>query len=197
MTFEERNFNDYARRWDLAADDRVAVNLSFDDYTINVYNPDGSMDRVIERPDHKTLKRSRKDFERFQKLFDAVTRWNPGSTFNVSETHGAIGNMWFRPDGSLWVLSNRATYDRPEGTFAGIDEFDREGRFQRRIDLVLDGDPVEDGLFIVGDRLYLVTDLFGAVMASIGGGDSEEDTEEGEPLRLIAHDLSSETLGMR
>jgi hypothetical protein len=197
MQFEERTFSDFARRWALADDGRVAVNLSFDDYTIVVYNADGTLDRVVERPDHQPLKRRKRDYNRFQKLFDGITRYNPGSTFKVSETHGAIADLWFRPDGSLWVLSNRAAYDRPEGLFAGIDEFDRQGHFTRRIDFVLEGDPVEDGIFIMGDRLYRVTDLFSSFMAALGGDEEQEDAAETEPLRLIAHDLNADELGMK
>jgi hypothetical protein len=197
MQFDEKTFSDFARRWALADDGRVAVNLAFEDYTINVYNADGTLDRVIERPDHQPLKRSTKDYDRFQKLYDGITRWNPGRTFKVSETHGAIAGLWFRPDGSLWVLSNRAAYDRPEGLFASIDEFDRQGRFVRRVDFVLDGDPVEDGVFIMGDRMYRVTFLFSSFMASLGGDEANEDVEELEPLRLIAYDLNVDELGMK
>ncbi|MDH3215266.1 MAG: 6-bladed beta-propeller [Candidatus Krumholzibacteria bacterium] len=190
MRFDEKTFSNFARRWTLADDGRVAVNLSFDDYTINVYNADGMLDRVIERPDHQPLKRSKRDYNRFQKLYDGITQWSPGRTFKVSETHGAIAGLWFRPDGSLWVLSNRAAFDRPEGLLAGIDEFDRQGHFTRRIDFVLEGDPVEDGIFIMGERLYRVTDLFSSFMAALGGDEEQEDAAEAEPLRLIAYNLN-------
>jgi hypothetical protein len=190
MRFDEKIFSDFARRWALAEDGRVAVNLSFDDYTINIYNADGTLERVIERPDHRLLKRSDRDYNRFQKLFDGITRYNPGSTFKVSDTHNAIAYLWFRPDGSLWIMSSRAAYDPAEGIFASLDEFDLEGHFVRRIDFVMDGDPVEDGIFIMGDRLFLVTDLFGSFMASLVGDDELEDTGDQEPLRLIAYDLN-------
>ena len=62
----------------------------------------------------------------------------------------------------------------------------------RRAHLVLDGDPVEDGIFFVGERVYQVTDLFGAVMANFGGGTAAAGGEavQADPVKLIAYELA-------
>jgi hypothetical protein len=192
MEFDEPTFSNYQRRWTLAEDGRVAAALDFDDYAIHVWKPDGSLDRVIERPDYEPLKRDQPSMERFQRLFDGITRFSPGSTFHVSETHNSVNQMWFRDDGSLWVLASRGAWAPAEGLFAEIDVYDRTGRWVRRVQLALDGDPVEDGLFFVGDRAYLVTDLFSAVMSNLGGGDTVDDAgeEEPEPVQVIAYELA-------
>lgn len=187
MQFDEKVFRNFTRRWALADDGRVAVSMEFDDYAIHIHGPDGALERVIRRPEHKGLKRDGDQKRRLQELFDGITRWNPNSTFAVSKTHAAVTSMWFRENGDLWVLADRGTWARDEGVFASLDEYDRDGRYRRRIDLIGEGDPVEDGLFIMGDRVYRVTDLFSAIMAGLGGGEEDEESPDLDPLRLVAY----------
>jgi hypothetical protein len=198
MQFDENVFSDFARRWALGDDGRVAVAMTRGDYRIDVYNPDGTLDRVIERPDHEPVKRTSAEKERFQKMFDGITRWNPNSTFKVSDHHTVVAQIWFRPNGNMWVLPAAGTYGRDEGLFASIDEYDRDGRYVRRLDFVVDGDPVEDGVFFLGDRMYRVTDLFSSFMAALGGDEGTEQEEvELEPLRLVAYRVNIAEVGMK
>jgi len=187
MKFKEKTFSDFSRRWALAPDGRVAAALDVDAYRIHIWNPDGSVNRVIERKGYTPVVRAEKDKERFQQLFDGITRWNPGSTFEVSPTHTAVNQIFFRDDGSLWVLSSKGAWEREEGVFASFDVYDRDGRYVRRAHLILDGDPVDDGVFFVGDRLYRVTDLFSAFLANFGGDVTDDADEEPEPVQIIAH----------
>lgn len=190
MKFQEKTFTNFQRRWALAPDARVAAALDFDAYRITLWNPDGSVQRVIERPQYPSMKRSEEMMQRFQKFYDSITRWNPGSTFEVSPTHLAVTQLLFREDGSLWVLPGSGRFDQPEGILASYDVYDRQGHFQRRVRLQMPGNAVDDGLFFVGTRVYVVTDLFGAVMANFGGGDEAVGEEiEAEPVTLIAYEL--------
>ena len=195
MKFDEKKFSDFVRRWAVAGDGRVAVAMEFDDYTIDVYNPDGTLDRVIERPEHEPVARTGEQKDRFQKFFSGITRWNPNSTFEVSDTHAAVARLWFRDNGNLWVLPNRGQWAQEDGVFASIDEYDREGRFMRRVDIIVEGDAIEDGVYFLGDRMYRVTDLFSTVMAALGGDDADE--AGGEPLRIVAYQLELPELGMK
>ncbi len=192
MQFDEKTFTDFMRRWALAPDGRVAVAMSFDDYRIDIYKADGSLDRVIERPDHVLLERSGSEKTRLQEFYDGITSWSPNSSFQVSDTHQAVGRLWFRDNGNLWVLPSQGSWGAGEGIFASIDEYDAAGRYLRRIDLIMEGEAVEDGLFIIGDRIYRVSDLFNAIMASLGGGadDESDDTLDMDPLRIIAYELN-------
>ncbi len=199
MKFEEKSFSNFQRRWALAPDGRVAAALDFDKYTLTVWNPDGTVNRVIERPQYAPVPRSDKSKKRFQKLYDSITRWNPGSTFEVSPTHVAVDQVLFREDGSLWVLSGRGMYEKHDPKrFAAYDVYDPQGRFARRVSLMLDGDAEEDGLFFAGDRLYKVTDLFGALMANFGGGTAEgSETVEAAPVTLVAYQLDTVVAGKK
>ncbi|MDX2473724.1 MAG: 6-bladed beta-propeller [Candidatus Krumholzibacteria bacterium] len=186
--FIENDYVDFQRRWAVANDGRVAASLSFDDYRIHIWNADGTVDRIIERPDYATVKRNAAETERFQTMYDSFTRWNRGSTFRVSETHQTIGQIFFREDGTLWVQDSSARWRSGDGVFTSFDVYDQVGRFVKRVDLMADADATEDGLYFVGDRAYVVTDLYNAIMASAGAaGGGEGDMEsDAEPVSVIA-----------
>ncbi len=190
--FREETFSDFQRRWASAPDGRVAAFLSFADYRIHVWNADGSLDRVIERPDYAPVERTGEEKKRFQTFYDRITSWNPGSTFVTNDHHQTLTQMFFREGGTLWVRSGRDTWRAEAGTFTAFDVFDREGRYVKRVHLRADAHPIDDGLFLVGDRAYVVTDLFSAMMSSFGGSDEEDTGAEAEPVAVIAHEWELE-----
>jgi len=188
--FKEELFADFKRRWAAAEDGRVAAALSFDEYRIHVWKPDGSLDRIIERPDYGPVRRTDAEKKRFQAMYDRFTSWNPGSTFRVSDVHPAIGQIMFREDGSLWVQSGRDMWRNAEDRYTAFDVYDREGRYVRRVALLADADAVEDGLFFAGDRAFIVTDLFSALMASVGGDEINGAYLDAEPVSVIAFEFA-------
>jgi len=187
--FIEEEFTDFQRRWDVAPDGRVAAALSFDEYRIHVWNPDGSVNMVVERPDYPALTRTDDEMALFQTMYDSFTRWNRGSTFRVNPNHQAVERVAFRPDGTLWVQSGAGRWRPEDGVFTSFDVFDDRGRFQKRVDLIADADPVNDGLYMVGDRIYVVTDLLNAVMSNMGGGASAADATDAEPLAIVSYEF--------
>lgn len=186
FAFHEETFTDFQRRWTAGQDGRVAAPLTFDAYRIHVWNGDGSLDRIIERPDFENVRRTGAELDVFQQLYDQFTRWNPGSTFEVAPVHQTIGQMHFREDGSLWVQNARDQWrTADQGRFTSFDVYDDEGRYVQRVTLNLDADATQDGLFFAGNRLYLVTDLMAAFMSQMG---TEADLdEEPEPVSVICY----------
>jgi hypothetical protein len=194
MKFDETIFANFKGMWSAAPDGRAAAVLSFDEYRIHVWKPDGSLDYIIERPDYAPLERTAEEKDRFQKLYDGITSWNPNSSFKTSQTHRAVVRLQYRPDGSLWVLSGRGVWAGDEGTFASFDVYDRDGRFVRRVFMNGPGDPMNDGLYFTDRRFYRVTDQFNAYLANFGGGGST-DGEDSEPLQIVAYDIELPALG--
>jgi hypothetical protein len=188
--FIEEEYVDFQRRWAVAPDGRVAAGLSFGDYRIHIWNADGTVDRVIERPGYQEIKRTDAEKERFQTMYDAFTRWNRGSTFRINDQHQAIGQIFFREDGTLWVQSSTYRWRAAEGVFTSFDVYDTVGRYLQRVDLIADADAVEDGLFFAGNRAYVVTDLFNAVMARMGGDNTEEVDLDAEPVTVISFEFA-------
>jgi hypothetical protein len=131
------------------------------------------------------VKRTDVEKARFQTLYDRITSWNQGSTFEVSDTHQAIESLAFQSDGSLWIMSGAARWRSEAGVMAVWDVYDPDGVYVRQVRMIGDGDAVEDGYFFAGDRVYQVTDLFGAAMSAMGG-DEDAMVDEAEPMRLVA-----------
>ncbi len=192
MTFVEGRFTGFERRWALAPDGRVAAAPDFDAYRIQVWNPDGTLDRIIERDGFEPVKRTDAEKERFHRMYMGLTRWSPGSTFEVSETHMTVNQIAFRDDGSMWVLSSRGIYERAEGALASFDVYDRNGRYTRRVALRAGGDPVEDTILFGKDRVYVITDVFSAFMSTLGGEGDVELGGEPEPVSVIAYRMGPE-----
>lgn len=184
--FEEKTFVDFQRRWAAASDGRVAAPLTFDAYEIHVWNTDGTLDRIIERPDYAQVERTADEREGFQQIYDRITSWNPNSTFDVAPVHQAVSQMHFRDDGSLWVMSGRDQWRPEDGRFGSFDVYDREGRYVQRVILELDGNAVQDGVFFAGDRLYVVTDLMSAFMSLMDADFAGLDGEP-EPVSVICY----------
>jgi len=180
---------DFQRRWAVAPDGRVASALSYEDYRIHVWNADGTVNRIIERPDYQAVKRTTEEKDRFQTMYNAFTRWNRGSTFRVSNNHQAIGQVFFREDGSLWVQSGAHRWRAQDGVFTSFDVYDTEGRFVQQVDLQADADATEDGLFFAGNRAYVVTDLYNAMMARLGGEENESTFDDAEPVNVISFEF--------
>lgn len=95
------------------------------------------------------------------------------------------------------MLSSRGAWDTDEGVFVSLDVFDEAGRYVRRVHLVMDGDRTKDGMFFAGGRFYRVVDLFGAVMAKVGGDDSLEIDEDSQPIQIVAYKLDSADAGVQ
>jgi hypothetical protein len=187
--FIEEEFTDFQRRWDVAEDGRVAAALSFGDYRIHVWNADGTLERIIERPDYQAVKRNAEEKEMFQSMYDSFTRWNRGSTFRVDDHHNTVEQIFFREDGSLWIQSSAHRWRPAAGDFTGFDVYDTEGRFIKTVTLEADADAVKDGLFFAGDRAFVVTDLLDAMMARWGGDGEAELDYEAEPVTVISYEF--------
>jgi len=181
--FVERDYRDFQRRWAAAPDGRVAAALDFDAYRIHVWNADGGLDRIIERPGYAPAPRNDAELSAFQEAYDLMIQWNPGSTFEVSPTHEAVVGLEFRRDGSLWIRSGNAQWRADGEAFTSYDVYDREGRYVRRVILAGGDDPVDDGVFLGDGRVYVVTDMLGSLLASWG----MESEEELAPVSIIAY----------
>ena len=196
MKFDEKVFANFKRQWSLADDGRMAAVTNFDDYRVHVWKPDGTLAYIIDRPDYQPVKRTSKEKKRFQTVFDGITSWSPGSSFKISETHRAVVQVWFRPNGSLWVLSGKGNWRKDQGVFAVFDVYNTDGRFVQSVTLKCEGDSAKDGFYFSGDRLYRVSDQFAAIIGQFGGDEEPEDDDESDPLQVIAYSLGSREMGM-
>lgn len=197
---DEQTSGDNAMVWDVGFDGRVYASRDFEAYRLDVWLPDGSPDRFIER-EYEPRRRSDEEMKRAEARLPVwMGRRGRGISVErkISRTDRDIMHIYPRDDGSLWVISSQGGLDAPDGAIATFDVFDENGHFVRQVTLKGEGDFPEDGLHFVGNRLYVVTGLMSARAAMAGTGREEdyEDEEELTPMTVICYDLELQLHGM-
>jgi hypothetical protein len=192
--FDEKQWSTFDRRWATGIDGSVYAVTQFPDYEVKVWDKDGNLKHVIARAfTHR--KREQAEIDRIKGIFEAFTRQVPNAKVSVSDYDQDIAALFPRDDGSLWVQSADGFRARPDGSLGVFDVFNRDGHFVRKVNLVGQGDPLQDGYFFVGDRLYVVTGFLDAAMAAQGGGTDEMESEA-EPMAVICYQLGMLEAGM-
>jgi hypothetical protein len=196
MKIDENVWDTFDRRWTVGPDGRVYAVVKNGDYAVHVWSPDGSKDRVIRR-EFTPIPRSDEEREDVLNVYKAFTENRvPNATYEISDFHRTIEQLYVRDDGSLWVLSSTGSRERPDGVVGVFDVFDAEGRFVRQVALQGEGDPLEDGYFFVGDRFFVVTGFLDAAMAAQGAA-LEEDEEEPLPMEVICYRLDGDVVALK
>ena len=144
-------------------------NAPEDAYEIEVYSPQGKLERVIHR-DYETRVRTEEEMEQLREQFGE----GPGADaldLEIPTTDADVAGIDVRPNGEIWVRNSRSQEEH-EG-FGLIDVFDPEGRFLRQVMPQVPYDSAEDGYTIHGDRFYRIKEMNGALQAwaaGFGGG---------------------------
>ena len=187
------------KKWDVfpirrssSSGGRAFSAVNFGEYSINVWDSEGRLDRVIHReyPDHvRTDEQKRRVLEIYQGFTRGIPI--PDITYEIEDNFNQIRALQARDDGTLWVQTSRGTHGLAEGVAAIFDVFDTDGRFTRQVTLEGQGDALNDRYFFVKDRLFVVTDFLHALMLLQGGGPTgdEADQAETEPMQIISYRL--------
>lgn len=187
MSFDEKS--DAPVLWTVSGDGRVFIHEDFDRYAINVFDPSGKLERVIER-EYAHRKRSAEEIERNKpRVMIRRGGQNIQPETTASPTDRDVVDLQWRDDGTLWVLPSRGAYGQADGVVAGYDIYDRDGRLVRQVSIRGEGSFDADGLHFVGDRMYVVRGLRSAQDAMHGEGGGDEDEDVG-PMAVICYDLS-------
>lgn len=147
-------------RYDLAADGRVALLPERDAYVVVLRHPDGGGLRLVGQPRPR---------ERSPGEIAELVEANRAGPFGweACAAEPALRGVRFRPDGSLWVEVCPPARRPEPGDFGTFDVFDRDGRLERRVRLVVPGDPATDRLVSLADgRFALVRNHHDAVDGS-------------------------------
>ncbi|MEZ4386159.1 MAG: hypothetical protein R3D98_01010 [Candidatus Krumholzibacteriia bacterium] len=149
-------------RMDVDRAGRIYVGPERDRYLIQVLEPDGTLVRQFTRP-VTVPARTAEEHAIAVKIHEAIGAHYgvPLQGVTVAARDAAIGGLWVRPDGEVWVQT--PANQPPAGAFALLDVFDPAGRFVRQVALVMPGDPKRDGLYLLDD---------GRVAVAIGGLDA-------------------------
>lgn len=168
-------------------DGRVYVAGTRDAYRIDVYRPDGTLERVIER-EYETLPRDDDEYNQLKTVLETQLGQIPNATIRISKNQPAIAAIHFGHDGNLWVTSSRAGRDQPEGILTTWDLFTPDGEFIRTVSARCEGDGSNDILFWTpGGDAVMVTGFTDASIAlqSRGATGNGEDGEEAAPMEVV------------
>ncbi|MCK4414504.1 MAG: hypothetical protein KAY32_13270 [Candidatus Eisenbacteria sp.] len=189
---EEDQYFVYPRRWAIGPRGEVYAASFRNRYAIEVFAPDGTPERVIERA-FEQRPRTEKEMARIEAAIDAQTRQFPGEVkTEIGKNEPALTSIRVGPGGEIWVLSSRGTVDQPEGIMQTYDVFDAQGDFSRQVAVACEGDGLEDGLFFIGDdRMLLVKGLVDAAMAMQGATVESEEDEEPAPMEVVYYRIAS------
>ncbi len=178
---------DFLYSFDVGPDGRVYALADRDEYEITVFEPDGSVARVIER-EFTPRVRTPAEADRIQALIDRRFRTFPFSIRYEMCANEAVIAWYHRGlqvtgDGELWVRHGRsAEIGRDHHGLLAFDVFDPSGHFQRQVVVPVAGNALYDGVFRVGqDLLVVVHGFVDAMRTTVGGGQGGLDDEFGEP----------------
>jgi len=178
------------RKVTVGNDSRVYVAPNRNEYSINVYLPDGTHERTIKR-EYKHRMRTAEEKADVMTTLELQFQQVPNAKLSASDWHPVIGGLQIGPKGNLWVTTGRSGIDQPEGVVVSWDIFSPDGEFIKQISLAGEGDGEQDAFFPVkGGGFVQVTGFTEAIQALQNGGQagSEEDVdEEAEPMKVIFH----------
>ena len=169
-------------------DGRVYVSLKRNDYVINIYSPDGQLERVIER-EFQHRPRADEDYEAVKNALEARLAQLPDPSISVSRTEPDVNSLTIGPDGNLWVTSSRSGFEQPEGILATFDVFDSSGHFIKQVAARFEGNGLEDAIYFTNDGAAVVVTGFTEAIRSLqtggAGAATADDEEEAAPMEVI------------
>ncbi len=134
-----------------------------------------------------------------RKMMEHFAQTIPDCRVEIEDNAKDVETIHVRDDGSIWVLSSGGSRDNPDGSLGTFDVYNKEGQFVKNVTLMGDGDPLDDSYMFVKDRVYVVTDLFQAIMVAQGatGLYDEDEDEEAEPMAVRCYKLEGDLLSAR
>jgi hypothetical protein len=93
----------------------------------------------------------------------------------------AIRRVQVGDDGRLWVLTDRASRDRPDNALGVFDVY-TNGRLLEQITVKGDADPSHDRYYLFGSRFYVVTDYSSS-------SSTAKEQDEAEPMSIVCLQL--------
>jgi hypothetical protein len=193
---EDSKWDTIERRWTIDKNGKVYACESYDDYEINVWHPDGKLDKVIKR-EFKHRARDGEEKEFMGKLMGHFAQQMPGCEVIIADNCKDIEALYVRDDGSIWVINADGARDNPEGSLAVFDVYNNDGQFVKNVTLEGQGNSQEDLYLFVKNRLYVVTGFLQAAMVAQGVPDLYDEDDEPEPMAVICYKLEGDLLSAR
>ena len=189
LKFDEKTLIDGAdRRFDVAADGKVAVAIPRNGYEVSLFSPDGTVERVFSR-EYESWVRDERAAGIWQRILETIRQQQaPNAPVSWEDTEPDVEFLRVAADGSIWILNSRAMWTETPGAFTYYDVFSPTGHFEKQVQVVCPGDPQEDILFFAGNDLaFMVKGFWDAALSRFGGAGAADDDEEAEPMSIICY----------
>lgn len=192
---EETNLSDFRVEektqspviWCVAPNGHVYLNDEFDAYRIREYDAKGQLVNTIERAyEHRRRSSEEMDENTPRMAVQSAQGDRVDAEGTPSPTDRDLQALFVRPDGALWVLTSRGAFDQAEGVLATFDVYSEGVEFSHQVVLHGEGQFHDDGLRLIGNRLYLMRGLRAAQLTSRGEGDESEDAI---PMSIVCYEL--------
>jgi len=178
------------RKMAVGRDNRVYVAGERNRYIVRVYQPDGTLDRIITR-EYAHRERTQEEIDRIETTLEVQLAQLPGATWDISKTEPDISSVKIGPDGNLWVECSMGGIEQPEGVFYTWDVFSPDGHFIEQVAAHCEGDGDEDLMLWTKTSAIQITGFKSALQSLQGGGGAaEEEDEEAEPMEVIYYQVS-------
>lgn len=161
-------------------DGRVYLAPTWDQYRIDVHDPDGKLVRSVTR-DFINPARDQQTLDRMNALFEEQDRALPFRiTWDVEPSDQTVAELIATKDGELLVAHSRSGLDLPEGVFSSYDVFDPDGTWSHELHVRCEANGDHDGLIFLDDgRVLLVKGLQLAQLTASGNGGTVGEEEDG------------------
>jgi hypothetical protein len=180
-------------RCDIGSGGQLAVAPERNTYRIEVYDPNGTLVRVITRP-YRSFTRTEDLRKIARSLLEAYSRHIPNvqPDITVADSEPDIISLRVMDDGALWARTSRGDWDAPAGRLMVFDVFGPDGRFLQQAALTCPGDLREDDIFLLSaERLIRVEGGADAALAQMGASKPGGQAEGSEnPLEIVCYDIS-------
>lgn len=202
VSIEVNAEDEIGRLWSQSEQGDAYIARSQNEYKIEVFNPRGTLVKVIER-DYESVKLTEEELEAMAAQMPQLHNGGAEVEMGFNEYKRDVIGIYPRPNGELWVATSATDVDCQKSGICTLDVFDGEGRFVRQQNITADYDPRYDNFQLVDDHLFIFKEAkttpqtssssaggMMMVMVEVGspvvGGDEDR---EPEPFRVICYEL--------
>lgn len=174
-------------------DGQIYMGKERDVYSITVMDPDGTVNRIINREFQAPARTDRQKKIATQIIEAiAVNYRTPLQGSEIENTEPAIGTIAITNDNRIWVQPGVGDDALPAGTWAIFDVFDPQGKFEKQVALKGSFNRNRDSVSILPDgRVLVVTGALDAFLNEMGAVKSDDTQPEVEPLEVICFKLEN------
>jgi hypothetical protein len=144
-------------------DGRVYAAADRDAYSVDVFAPDGTLERTVTRPFEPWRRDDGEKARVLARLQDDVRNVDMAKEFVVADCDPVLEYLRVDDAGYLWVQHARSWRDQPPGVLVAMDVFDPEGILARQVRFVGPGNARDDTVWLLPNGRVAV------VIGGVGG----------------------------